>query len=110
MAEIKKRNDAEYPYKISDTYVGWADPDRLKYLKGAIKFPDCGPVISEECFWKHHEKSGVLDFLSFFGAIPALVGCNSFKEYDTALCQENFAYILVEGFSRQIAPPEESWL
>jgi len=26
-----------------------------KYTEGKIKFPDCGAVVSEECFWAHYK-------------------------------------------------------
>lgn len=77
-----------------------------KYLAGKIKFPDCGATIDETCFWKHYKKSGWLDFLSFFGYIPALIGCAVHDEYEYGLCLANFAYILVDAYSKKAAPPQ----
>jgi len=66
--------------------------------------------MDEECFWKHYEHSGTLDFLSFFSYGPALLGCSSFPEYEFDFCFKNFSYVLAEGFSRRIAPPtSKSW-
>lgn len=73
---------------------------------GKIEFPDCGVNISEECFWANYNKSSWLDFLSFFMYIPALIGCAIFDDYNYGLCLGNFAYILVDGFTKKAAPPQ----
>jgi len=101
---------------IKASTVGTTDPNAKvaltekdkKYLDGKIKFPDCGVNITEECFWLHYKKSGWLDFLSFFCYIPALIGCAIYDEYDYGLCLGNFVYILVDAFSKKIAPPKPS--
>lgn len=83
------------------------DPSK-KYHRGAIRFPDCGLNISSECFWNHYLKSDLMDFLSFFMYIPALLGCAiaPFDDYEYSLCLSNFAYIVVDGYSRRAAPPQ----
>jgi len=83
------------------------DPTK-KFHKGAIRFPNCGTDISSECFWLHYKKSGWLDFLSFFMYIPALLGCAiaPFDDYEYGMCLGNFAYMLVDGYSRRAAPPQ----
>lgn len=73
---------------------------------GAIEFPDCGLTVSSTCFWANYNTSGWLDFLSFFLYIPALLGCAIFDDYEYGLCLGNFAYILVDGMSKKIAPPQ----
>jgi len=77
-----------------------------KYTGGKIKFPDCGATVSEECFWAHYKRSGWLDFLSFFCYIPALIGCAIFDDYGYGLCLGNFAYIIVDAYSKKAAPPD----
>lgn len=79
--------------------------DDKKYLGGKINFPDCGANVSADCFWLHYKKSGWLDFLSFFGYIPGLIGCAVFDEYEYGLCLANFAYILVDAYAKKAAPP-----
>lgn len=78
---------------------------------GNIRFPDCGPVAESACFWQHYNQSGVLDFLSFFMYLPAVLGCAIYTEYNYNLCLGNFAYILVDAYSKKIAPfmPPSDW-
>lgn len=97
-------NSAREPGTEPDPSVPLTDADK-RYTKGKINFPDCGLNVSAECFWLHYKKSGWLDFLSVFGYIPALIGCAIFDEYEYGLCLANFAYILVDAYTKKAAPP-----
>lgn len=78
-----------------------------KFTKGVITFPDCGPIVSESCFWLHYQRSSWLDFLSVFGYIPGLLGCVMvFDEYEYGLCLGNMAYVIVDAYAKYMAPPD----
>lgn len=75
------------------------------FLEGKIEFPDCGPTITKECFFDRYKSSGLLDFLSFLGYAPALIGCATFDEYEYGFCFSNFAYVIVDAYTKKAAPP-----
>lgn len=85
-------------------YVGILPVPGETEWNGPIKFPDCGFTVSGECFWENYKQSGLLDFLSFFMYGPALLGCTLFSDYEYGFCFGNFAYVLVDAYTKKISP------
>jgi len=47
----------------------------------------------------------LLDFFSFLSYAPALIGCAAFDEYEYGFCFSNFAYVIVDAYTKKAAPP-----
>merc|ERR1711976_128843 len=71
---------------------------------GSINFPDCGSHMTSECFWQNYKQSGWLDLMSFLMMPQALLGCAVHSNYDYGLCFSNYPYVLIDSFSKKIAP------
>jgi len=37
--------------------------------------------------------------------VPATIGCAAFPQYEYGLCFSNFAYIIVDAYTKEAAPP-----
>lgn len=71
---------------------------------GKIRFPDCGPQMSKECFNQHYESYWIFDFMSVFSYPISIPACTVIVGYDYDLCMDFLPYVIVDSLARKLAP------